>query len=82
MFGVVYLINESTQLIIFATHNIVLPADEAGWLILQVIRAYQVVDMYLSFTVHTSETLAAGCSALKEFAHLIAVSKVNYYGFI
>jgi hypothetical protein len=44
-------------------------------------RLYAVLDMYLSFEVHTSETIAAGRAAGHKFDEAMSVSAVHVLQF-
>jgi hypothetical protein len=39
------------------------------------LRSFSIVDLFLSFEVHTDETLLAGRKELKRFEHLMKVRK-------
>lgn len=50
----------------------------AGYVLLQWIRSYSVLDMYAALEVHTEETIAAGQSALLKFENLLKVFSLFY----
>jgi hypothetical protein len=56
-------------------HDVIDRASHAlPYLLLRCIRQYVNVDMYAALEVHTSETIAAGREAVKEFTQLLDVS--------
>ncbi|THH15034.1 hypothetical protein EUX98_g9526 [Antrodiella citrinella] len=58
--------------IIFASHNVLTEGeDRLGYLLLQIIRSYLEINIYLSLEVHTEETLAAGEAELLRFSDLL-----------
>jgi hypothetical protein len=63
------------QIIVFAAHNILSKAvTKQGFHLLKLIRSYLELDMYVSLTVHTESTLAAGRAELLVFEKLLHVS--------
>ncbi|KAG0703025.1 hypothetical protein DFH29DRAFT_982086 [Suillus ampliporus] len=61
-----------SKLIVFAAHDVIDRASHAlPYLLLRCIRKYVNVDMYAALEVHTSETIAAGRQAVKEFMQLL-----------
>ena len=62
------------QQVLYASHN-VLDASERGYSLLCCIRSFLILDTYLSFEVHTTETLAAGEDELLRFSLLVNVRK-------
>ncbi|KAJ7059280.1 hypothetical protein C8F01DRAFT_1220265 [Mycena amicta] len=59
------------KMVLFAAHNLL--KDELGQLLLQCIRAYLDVDMYLDLQLQTEETIEEGQEALKRFRFLLKV---------
>ncbi|KAJ7053331.1 hypothetical protein C8F01DRAFT_1260668 [Mycena amicta] len=57
------------KMVIFAAHNLL--KDALGQLLLQCIRAYLDVDMYLDLQLQTEETIEEGQEALKRFRILL-----------
>ncbi|KAH9956391.1 hypothetical protein BJV74DRAFT_800146 [Russula compacta] len=54
----------------FEAHNII-PShnwESEGWLLLQCLRAFSIVDLYLAFEAHTEHTLTSGRHELESFA--------------
>ncbi|PCH36191.1 hypothetical protein WOLCODRAFT_86299, partial [Wolfiporia cocos MD-104 SS10] len=65
-------LEDMSKLAIFATHNILSTRPgSAEYLLLRCLRSYLVLDMYLSFEVHTSRRLAEGQEELLRFSKLI-----------
>jgi hypothetical protein len=60
------------KMMVFAAHTIL--TDKLGFSLLQAIRGYVELDMYASFKLHTSGTIAAGRRAHERFGELINVS--------
>ena len=48
--------------------------SQRGFVLLQLIRAYLEMDMYMSLTVHTEETLEAAEKQLLRFGEVMQVS--------
>ncbi|KAJ7065749.1 hypothetical protein C8F01DRAFT_1228972 [Mycena amicta] len=57
------------KMIVFAAHNLL--EDELGLLLLECIRSYVVLDIYLALEVQTDETVAEGRQELQKFGKLI-----------
>ncbi|KAJ7056214.1 hypothetical protein C8F01DRAFT_1062415 [Mycena amicta] len=57
------------KMVLFASHNLL--KDELGQQLLQCIRAYLEVDMYLDLELQTEETIEEGQEALKRFRALL-----------
>lgn len=60
-----------SKMILFAVHNIL--TDRLGLMFLACVHSYQVLDMYLGFELHTTETIAAGRQELQNFGALMKV---------
>ena len=59
----------------YATHTELLEDDTPlGYLLLQCLCSYVVMDMYAALEVHTSETIANGRAEVLKFSVLIKVS--------
>ncbi|KAJ7715035.1 hypothetical protein DFH07DRAFT_785677 [Mycena maculata] len=58
-----------SKMILFAVHNIL--TDPLGLKLLACIRSYIVLDMYLGFELHTTETIATGRQELQNFGALM-----------
>ncbi|KAK0504193.1 hypothetical protein EDD18DRAFT_1345071 [Armillaria luteobubalina] len=59
--------------LIFIAHNILTKErDPVGYILLRVLRVYMELDMYASFSLHTSSSLQAGRARLPILAALIA----------
>jgi len=70
-----YKTNILIQVIIFAAEEVLASGDsDRGFLLLQLMRSYLELDMYLSLTVHTDTTLEAGQKELLNFERLVHVS--------
>ncbi|KAI0033052.1 hypothetical protein K488DRAFT_48524 [Vararia minispora EC-137] len=61
------------KLVVFAAHSIIPRTHTVGRWLLRCMRAYAEVDMYISFDVHTSETIASGRAIRDEFARNMLV---------
>ncbi|KAJ6611518.1 hypothetical protein B0H10DRAFT_2165819 [Mycena sp. CBHHK59/15] len=59
------------KMMLFVAHNVLL--DDAGILLLQCLRSYLELDMYVALQIHTSETIAAGRRELLIFDSLMKV---------
>lgn len=59
------------KMMLFATHNVLI--DPVGVLILQVVRSFLELNMYVSLEVQTSETIASGRAELQIFDELMQV---------
>lgn len=67
------------QIIVFAAHNILSKnVSKEGFHLLKLIRSYLELDMYVSLTVHTESTIAAGRAELLVFERLLHVSKILF----
>ncbi|KAJ6539999.1 hypothetical protein DFH09DRAFT_929817, partial [Mycena vulgaris] len=60
------------KMVLFVAHNVLV--DDAGRLLLQALCSYLEYRILLSFEVHTSETIAAGC---REVLNLDSVMKIS-----
>ncbi|KAG1808410.1 uncharacterized protein BJ212DRAFT_1303023 [Suillus subaureus] len=61
-----------SKLIIFSAHDVIDRATHAlPYLLLRCICEYVNIDMYATLEVHTSETIAVGRQAIKEFTQLL-----------
>lgn len=47
--------------------------DKTAWLLLQVIRSYTFIDLFLSFDVHTEDTIADGREETRTFIDVLQV---------
>lgn len=69
-----HILLECLKQLLYASHN-VLEMSESGYNLLQCLRSYLILDTYLSFEVHTTDTLAAGEAELLKFSLLVKVCK-------
>lgn len=62
------------KITLYITHDI-LTNDENphGYLLLQLLRSYLILDTYASLEVHTEETLAKGAEALRHYSEIMEV---------
>ncbi|KAA1476942.1 hypothetical protein DENSPDRAFT_758082, partial [Dentipellis sp. KUC8613] len=60
-----------SKILIFVAYNVVAKDDTHGYALLQCIRSYVKLDLYLSLDVHTDETLNAGEVELQRFGQLL-----------
>ncbi|KAF7334738.1 hypothetical protein MSAN_02372200 [Mycena sanguinolenta] len=58
-----------SKMMLYAVHNIL--TDRLGLILLEWVRSYMELDMYVSLEVHTTETIAAGRQELRNFGHLM-----------
>lgn len=65
--------SESPQVVVFATHNIIPRDDKEGWLLLLCLRSFSILDLLLSFEVHTEKTILAGRKELLTLGRHIKV---------
>ncbi|KAI9432013.1 hypothetical protein H4582DRAFT_2194400 [Lactarius indigo] len=56
-----------SKAIVFAAHNVLQHRDKEGWQLLLCLRSYSIVDLLLSFEVHTDKTILAGRRELVTF---------------
>ncbi|KAH9958180.1 hypothetical protein BJV74DRAFT_800037 [Russula compacta] len=58
------------KLIVFIAHNIIPSRNQEseGWLLLQCLQAFSIVDLYLAFEAHTEHTITSGWCELESFA--------------
>lgn len=62
------------QILLFASHNVVIWSTNTEWRqLLRMIRCFVVFSMYLSFSVHTEETIANGRKAEESFGKALVV---------
>ena len=65
---------ESPQVVVFAAQNIIQRSeDKEGWQLLLCLRSFSVLDLLLSFEVHTEKTIMAGRNELARFGRLMKV---------
>ncbi|KAJ7243981.1 hypothetical protein C8J57DRAFT_1452331 [Mycena rebaudengoi] len=57
------------KMMVFAAHNVL--TDDLGLKLLKAIRSYVELDIYTSFKLHTSDTIAAGRKALQRFGDMM-----------
>ena len=60
-----------SKMMLYAAHNIL--TDELGLILLEWVRSYMELDMYVGLELHTTETIAAGRQALQNFELLMKV---------
>ncbi|KAH9958642.1 hypothetical protein BJV74DRAFT_789266, partial [Russula compacta] len=62
-------------LIVFIAHNIIplRNQESEGWLLLQCLQAFSIVDLYLAFEAHTEHTITSGQCELESFAQCMKV---------
>ena len=66
--------NKICKITLFITHDILTNEKHAhGYLLLQLLRSYLILDTYASLEVHTTETLAKGEEALKCYSEIMEV---------
>ena len=64
----------------FISHQVLTRKDSPlSYLLLQCIRTFQILDMYLILEVHTEATIAAGRRELANLAKIIQVCFHYYY---
>ncbi|KAH9074389.1 hypothetical protein EDB83DRAFT_2219181, partial [Lactarius deliciosus] len=64
-----------SKVVVFAAHNVIQEDDKEGWQLLLCLRSFSIVDLLLSFEVHTDETILAGRRELVKFGLLMKVHK-------
>lgn len=65
---------------LYAAHNLFNEQQHStGYQLLKCICAFQDLDMFASFEVHTEDTLVAGHTALKAFHDLMAVTSLSWW---
>ncbi len=70
--------SESPQVVIFAAQNVIQRSDdEEGWQLLLCLRSFSILDLLLSFEVHTEKTILAGRGELERFGCLMKV--LNFF---
>ncbi|KAK7000821.1 hypothetical protein R3P38DRAFT_3327544 [Favolaschia claudopus] len=57
------------KMMVYASHDVL--TDKAGFLLLQCLRSYLEVDLYVGLELHTAETIAAGRRHLQKFDRLM-----------
>jgi hypothetical protein len=62
------------KMMVFAAHNVL--TDDLGLKLLKAIRSYVELDIYTSFKLHTSDTIAAGRKALQRFGDMMKVRQL------
>ncbi|KAH9170356.1 hypothetical protein EDB89DRAFT_1853558, partial [Lactarius sanguifluus] len=60
-----------SKVVVFAAHNVIQEDDKEGWQLLLCLRSFSIVDLLLSFEVHTDETILAGRRELVMFGLLM-----------
>ncbi|KAH9083307.1 hypothetical protein EDB83DRAFT_2502427 [Lactarius deliciosus] len=60
-----------SKVVVFAAHNVIQEDDKEGWQLLLCLRSFSIVDLLLSFEVHTDETILAGRRELVKFGLLM-----------
>jgi hypothetical protein len=63
----------SCQLLVFIAYNLIPRDKKEGWHLLHCLHSFAIIDLYLSFEVHTEQTLAAGWHELRNFAQRMRV---------
>ena len=70
------------KIILFVLYNVLTEsASRRGYLLCRCIRLYLELDMYISFDVHTEETIQAGESLLHRFSELLKVRSYEHWKF-
>ncbi|KAH9170626.1 hypothetical protein EDB89DRAFT_1853308 [Lactarius sanguifluus] len=64
-----------SKVCLFAAHNVIQEDDKEGWQLLLCLRSFSIVDLLLSFEVHTDETILAGRRELVMFGLLMKAQK-------
>ncbi|KAI0257967.1 hypothetical protein BC834DRAFT_837424, partial [Gloeopeniophorella convolvens] len=60
-----------SKVLVFAAHNLIDRKDAEGWTLLRAIRAFSIVDLYLSFEVQINDTMAEGYEEFLKFSRLM-----------
>ncbi|KAI9455173.1 hypothetical protein BJY52DRAFT_1205065 [Lactarius psammicola] len=68
-----------SKVVVFAAQNIIQRSeDKEGWQLLLCLRSFSILDLLLSFEVHTEKTIMAGRNELARFGRLMKVRDWNY----
>ncbi|KAI9433794.1 hypothetical protein BJY52DRAFT_1131964, partial [Lactarius psammicola] len=68
-----------SKVVVFAAQNIIQRSeDKEGWQLLLCLQSFSVLDLLLSFEVHTEKTIMAGRNELARFGRLMKVRDWNY----
>jgi hypothetical protein len=66
--------NSICKITLFITHDILTNNKHSnGYLLLQLLRSYLILDTYASLEVHTTETLEKGEEALRCYSEIMQV---------
>ncbi|KAJ6495988.1 hypothetical protein C8R45DRAFT_1052651 [Mycena sanguinolenta] len=65
-----------SKMMLYAVHNIL--TDRLGLILLEWVRSYMELDMYVGLELHTTETIAAGCQELQDFGLLMKFEDKNW----
>ncbi|KAH9024194.1 hypothetical protein EDB85DRAFT_2075196 [Lactarius pseudohatsudake] len=60
-----------SKVVVFAAHNVIQEDDKEGWQLLLCLRSFSIIDLLLSFEVHTDKTILAGRRELVRFGLLM-----------
>lgn len=70
--------NWKHEITIFITHDILTNEENPeGYILLQLLRSYLILDTYASLEVHTTETLEKGEKALRHYGNIMQVSNIS-----
>ncbi|KAF8257057.1 hypothetical protein EI94DRAFT_1842699 [Lactarius quietus] len=67
--GVKY--EDISKIVVFAAHNVIHQKDSEGWQLMCCLRSFSILDLLLSFEVHTNESISAGEEELSRFGDLM-----------
>ncbi len=65
---------------VFAVYNVVDQNDKEEWLLMHCLRSFSIIDLLLSFEVHTDKTILAGWKEIVHFGRLMRVCKCTRFG--
>ncbi|KAF8266993.1 hypothetical protein EI94DRAFT_1771963 [Lactarius quietus] len=59
------------KIVVFAAHNVIHHKDSEGWQLMCCLQSFSILDLLLSFEVHTNESISAGEEELSRFGDLM-----------
>ncbi|KAF8258702.1 hypothetical protein EI94DRAFT_1910877 [Lactarius quietus] len=67
-----------SKILVFAAHNIIKQNDSEGWQLMRCLRSFSILDLLLSFEVHTNESISAGEEEISRFGDLMKDKNWNF----
>ncbi|KAI0271244.1 hypothetical protein BC834DRAFT_818216 [Gloeopeniophorella convolvens] len=56
-----------SKVVVFVSHNVIKQTDPEAWTLLRAIQSFSILDLYLSFEMHTDDTIDEGRQEIQTF---------------